>query len=159
MRLKQTTTCKWCNSDKGYTLTQECHSCWEIRTRIEREPEITNRIIAASLVYERERNANNVANADLQIAELQAEITRLRAGGCARDQHTTQYCGEMGRLVERLTALAEEWRTDETWDKTMDETLRSCANRLLKAIDGGDANQVGLLDIADAVIAEREGVK
>ena len=83
--------------------------------------------LQAQLALERERNLNNVANADLQIAELkaenarlrksvvwdvvnalacadeykcelaaaQAEITRLRAGGCARDQHTTQYCGEL----------------------------------------------------------------
>ena len=49
---------------------------------------------------EMERNLSNVANADLQFAEMQVEITRLceqfrRAGGCARDQHTTQYCGEL----------------------------------------------------------------
>jgi hypothetical protein len=32
--------------------------------------------------------------------------------------------------------LAEEWRTDETWDKTIDGTLRHCAERLTKAISG-----------------------
>ena len=36
-----------------------------------------------------------------------AEIERLRAGGCARDQGTTQYCAEAARLAaenERLRA-------------------------------------------------------
>ncbi len=111
------------------------------------------------LADEMERNLNNVAASELQITELQAEITRLRAGGCARDQHTTQYCGEMQSLIARLTALAEEFQTEETWDGKRNDALRYCAGRLREAIGGGDANQVGLLDIADAVIAEREEVK
>ena len=39
------------------------------------------------------------------------EITRLRAGGCARDQGTTQYCAEAARLAaenERLRAALED---------------------------------------------------
>ena len=96
------------------------------------------------LADEMERNLNNVGIADLQIAELQAEvtglrndeITRLRAGGCARDQHTTQYCGEMGRLVTKLTALAEEWRTIQTYDKTADGVFETCADKLREAIGG-----------------------
>ncbi len=105
--------------------------------------------LESQLAYEQERNASNVANAGLQIAELQAEITRLRAGGCARDQHTTQYCGETGRLVERLTALA-----DDLDRKAMDEDDERylIAERIREAIGGGDEPRVGLLDIADAVI-------
>ena len=33
------------------------------------------------------------------------EIDRLRAGGCARDQSTTQYCAEAARLAARVTEL------------------------------------------------------
>ncbi len=82
------------------------------------------------LADEQERNLNNVANADLQIAELQAEIAqanemiamqkaladefaekaqseiaRLRAGGCARDQGLTQYCAEMVAASNRIAEL------------------------------------------------------
>ena len=40
------------------------------------------------------------------------EIERLRAGGCARDQHTTQYCAELRAAVkaenEACARLVEE---------------------------------------------------
>ncbi len=32
--------------------------------------------------------------------EAANEIERLRAGGCARDQHTTQFCGELRAAVK-----------------------------------------------------------
>ena len=148
--------------------------------------------LQAQLAAERERNLNNVSNADLQIAELQAqvaavteqrdaaieavmgedyvlgqheiedsstlyeiifdqiaaaqsqvttvteqrdEITRLRAGGCARDQHTTQYCGEMQALVVKLSAIADAWN-DGSYDEERNDTLKYCARRLRKAISG-----------------------
>ena len=90
--------------------------------------------LEAQLAYERERNANNVANADLQIAELRAEITRLRSGGCAREQGATQWCGAMQELVGRLTTLAEEWRTTETSSMRVNEMLLAHADALTEAI-------------------------
>ena len=36
--------------------------------------------------------------------EAADEIERLRAGGCARDQRTTQYCAEASRLQAELAA-------------------------------------------------------
>jgi len=36
------------------------------------------------------------------IRELQAEIARLQAGGCARDQSTTQFCAEAVALKEQM---------------------------------------------------------
>jgi hypothetical protein len=44
------------------------------------------------------------------VGQLSDEIERLRAGGCARDQSTTQYCAEAARLaaeIERLRAALE----------------------------------------------------
>lgn len=48
------------------------------------------------------------------------EIERLRAGGCARDQTTTKYCGEAAQMateIERLRAalktIAKQKKTDE----------------------------------------------
>ncbi len=43
--------------------------------------------------------------------EAKVEIERLRAGGCARDQHTTQFCGELRAAVKaenEACALAVE---------------------------------------------------
>jgi hypothetical protein len=35
-----------------------------------------------------------------EIERLRAEVERLRAGGCARDQTTTQFCAEVERLLQ-----------------------------------------------------------
>lgn len=39
------------------------------------------------------------------IQELRAEISSLKAGGCARDQSTTQFCAEAVRVEEKLGAM------------------------------------------------------
>lgn len=89
------------------------------------------RELQAQLDYEQERNLNSAANAQLQIkeltverdnwydacirahtriAELTAEITRLREGGCAREQGATQYCAEAQRLAGDAAIL--DWIAD-----------------------------------------------
>ena len=86
------------------------------------------RELQAQLDYEQERNLNSAANAQLQIkeltverdnwydacirahtriAELTAEITRLRSGGCAREQNTTQWCAEAQRLAAKIDELMQ----------------------------------------------------
>ena len=50
-------------------------------------------------------------NMTIALREAAKEIERLRAGGCARDQSTTQYCAEAARLAqanERLRAALEK---------------------------------------------------
>ncbi len=101
--------------------------------------------LQARLAAEEALNVKNAADAYQRVSKLeaeligmQAEITRLRAGGCARDQHTTQYCGELRSLVTRLTALAEEFQTEETWDGKRNDALRYCAGRLREALGGGE---------------------
>jgi hypothetical protein len=52
------------------------------------------------------------------LAFATAEIERLRAGGCARDQKTTQYCGEAVALqaeVNRLRARVAELEAHADW--------------------------------------------
>lgn len=34
-----------------------------------------------------------------------AEVARLKAGGCARDQHTTQYCADLEACVRERDAM------------------------------------------------------
>ena len=53
----------------------------------------------------------SVVRSDLNIAA--DEIERLRAGGCARDQKTTQFCAEavtLQREVEMLREMVAEMR-------------------------------------------------
>lgn len=58
------------------------------------------------------RPNKHLVAADL-IERLSNEVERLRAGGCARDQRTTQYCAEAVRLqadIERLRKERDEAR-------------------------------------------------
>jgi hypothetical protein len=55
----------------------------------------------------------------LERADAASEIERLRAGGCARDQTTTQFCAEaaaMSKEIERLRA-ASQWQPIKTAPK------------------------------------------
>jgi hypothetical protein len=66
-------------------------------------------------------------NMTIALREAAKELDRLRAGGCARDQSTTQYCAEAARLVEeneRLRATLERiasWDEGSTVNGTFDE--------------------------------------
>ena len=42
-----------------------------------------------------------------RLATAEAEIERLRAGGCARDQTTTQYCAEAVALQSENARLKD----------------------------------------------------
>lgn len=51
--------------------------------------------------------AQDVGELERELTAAQAEIARLKAGGCARDQRTTQFCGEAVKLQEENARLQE----------------------------------------------------
>jgi hypothetical protein len=54
-------------------------------------------------------------NMTIALREAAKELDRLYAGGCARDQSTTQYCAEAARLAqenERLTKALKLFECD-----------------------------------------------
>ena len=82
-----------------------------------------------------------------------AEVTRLRAGGCARDQGTTQYCAEAAKLAadnERLrAALREAYEVYAGSDGFIPETagegyqqqiIRQMVNCISAALGGVNGN-------------------
>lgn len=46
--------------------------------------------------------------AEAKLKEALTEIERLRAGGCARDQRTTQYCAEAVRIQAEIERIRKE---------------------------------------------------
>lgn len=48
---------------------------------------------------------SRIAELEAQLTAAQAEITRLREGGCAREQATTQWCAEAQQLESRYRTL------------------------------------------------------
>ena len=72
------------------------------------------------------------AERDAVIKYQKEEIERLRAGGCARDQSTTQYCAEAARLAaenERLRAALERVAFGKYhWEADAQEEARAALN-------------------------------
>ena len=64
--------------------------------------------------------------------EAAVEITRLRAGGCARDQGLTQYCAEAARLAEEnadIRRLANKYLAEvASKDKQFEDYVRRMAD-------------------------------
>jgi len=54
-----------------------------------------------------ECHAAEVARLTKERDEARAEVARLKAGGCARYQRTTQFCAEAVALQERVKRLEE----------------------------------------------------
>ena len=51
---------------------------------------------------------DEVARLTRERDEARTEVARLKAGGCARDQRTTQWCAEAVALQERVKRLERE---------------------------------------------------
>lgn len=72
--------------------------------------------LESEIESERETAWNDIRNAleatpesaSAELAELRVEVARLKAGGCARDQRTTQYCAEAAAMAKELAALRED---------------------------------------------------
>ena len=76
-----------------------------------------------------------------ELTAARAEIARLRAGGCARDQGTTQYCAEAAKLAaenERLRAALHDvlgWH-DYSNDMHKPIEVRAAYMRARAALEG-----------------------
>lgn len=57
---KRETNCKWCQEDTSNTGTCECEQCWELRSRIQKYPLLTEKIMK-SLKKDQERKTNDQA--------------------------------------------------------------------------------------------------
>ena len=66
-------------------------------------------LLEAAAEIERLRAA--IGETLLEREDARAEVERLRAGGCARDQGTTQYCAEAAKLAAEIERL-REWNAE-----------------------------------------------
>lgn len=55
--------------------------------------------------YRRSMHLSDIQSIMGEIESLESEVNRLRAGGCARDQRTTQWCAEAVSLQAEVTRL------------------------------------------------------
>lgn len=71
---------------------------------------MTNDIVARLRIWSDNAKEQDATDIVVGLCEAADEIERLRAGGCMRDQTTTQFCSEAAALqaeVERLRAQIE----------------------------------------------------
>ena len=45
--MQDTTFCKWCNKETDLLGIEECDRCYEIRSRIEKDPDLAETILVA----------------------------------------------------------------------------------------------------------------
>lgn len=64
-----------------------------------------------------------VRQLERELTAAQAEIPRLKAGGGARDQRTTQFCGEALKLQEENARLQERVKRLEEAGDEVDQVL------------------------------------
>ena len=55
----RTVPCKWCGNDTVMLGTQECDSCWELRTKMSKDPLLTKKILESCMDEEVHRNIIN----------------------------------------------------------------------------------------------------
>jgi len=97
------------------------------------------------LVKDRITIDHSVIEIETAIAEavnLRAEVERLRAGGCARDQNTTQYCSEAVTLEAKLkdmhnrfVRLENDYDSLRVWCEGVEADNTTYRNEHLKALD------------------------
>lgn len=122
-----TTTCPFCGAARTDKWTGSVHwfACGTMTGEDVNRHDQTRQCVkseVARLTKERDEaiNARNVIAKNIRAEmilkmqevakerdEARAEVDRLKAGGCARDQRTTQFCAEAVALQERVKRLKE----------------------------------------------------
>jgi hypothetical protein len=69
--------------------------------------------------------AAEVARLTKERDEALTEVARIKAGGCARDQRTTQWCAEAVGLQERVKRLEEAGDAMAADDATMADVVEA----------------------------------
>lgn len=92
-----------------FAATNSIHKAVEERDR-KRNDAVYEKVVRLFGPHQvvRRTDRNRALAAEDEADRLRAEVERLRAGGCARDQTTTQYCAEAARLAAENEKLAEE---------------------------------------------------
>jgi small-conductance mechanosensitive channel len=89
-----------------------------------------------------------------KIAEQAVEIERLRAGGCARDQGTTQYCAEAAMKDAEIASLLNTLADERTESMRLRAALEWLTGRLEQDFNGGEALHRWELNHARAALEE-----
>lgn len=81
----------------------------------------------------------NAQEAFLALKAERAEVARLKAGGCARDQNTTQYCAEAAELakeVERLDSLLSGALEEKAYYERSAQTAEALLDKVERQLRG-----------------------
>lgn len=103
---RSTVPCRWCGKPTPMTGTKECDPCHELRVRINMDPEITSRILAARAVpFERKKVKGNDYDDVLALRELTDVASML---GALLDNLPEMVEGYYGKHAQVFFERAEE---------------------------------------------------
>ncbi|NBW12826.1 MAG: hypothetical protein EBR82_32860 [Caulobacteraceae bacterium] len=105
---------------------------------------------------------NEIANLTRDLTAANAEIARLKAGGCARDQRTTQFCAEVLKLQEENATFRSAIRQmSEVEDAARAEAIKAGLSEL--EVNGDSYGVPTVADIVEILAnkntAARERIK
>lgn len=103
-RMPETVPCQWCSSPTAYVLTGCCNRCWELATRIERDPRLAQRMLERALRHA--KFADPVASPHLQPSDEVAKADTADASEAGGDIDTA-------RTGETLRIVVENFRLEE----------------------------------------------
>lgn len=121
--------------------------------------DIVERLRGLADVFEAQHAPHNLV---LHVRAGADEIERLRAGGCARDQGTTQYCAEAAKMAVEITSLLNVLADERTENMRLRAALELYrdAVRIDATMEGPKfmgANSSALKRAWDADLAALEG--
>jgi hypothetical protein len=106
-----------------HNQTAQCVEAEVARLTRERDEAIAARnVIAKNIRGEMILKMQEVAK---ERDEALAEVARIKGGGCARDQRTTQFCAEAVALQERVNRLEEAGDAMAADDATMADVVEA----------------------------------
>lgn len=89
-----------------------------------------------------QKEAQRAVEAEKERDEARAEIERLKAGGCARDQRTAQFCAEAVTLQDQMRTLlkwAEGWEQSDHHGPEWKSAFRCVAGQVRFLLGEGEA--------------------
>lgn len=136
--------CRLCGVPTAMTGTKLCDGCWELETRIRREPEIARRVLSAG------------GYLDQHVDEHESELATLRAERDGLRDQRDNAVREMDRCHDQFNELTQRAESAErlaaSQDAALSEERDRLADGLRKALDIMEAGAAAAAELKERIV-------